>query len=246
MVATVAVLSEVDPVVDHSRYPAQSRLRRRRMNLPCLFGLTGRSRTLVVTGGVSSQLALETSHRDGRALPSSEDEHAPDDHGDPDGRHQHQHPAPGHGTLTDPIHHADESPQEDQPHKTPGGVATGRAAVSDRGQQAIRDDEIGQAVGDQVDLGLALVARNEGFHVSSPSIQKSSSTGTSKTWARRNASRADGQYWPVSIELIVWRLKPTAAASSLCDRSRSAPATRNRFVSRGLDLAFIPSAFCTA
>ena len=46
-----------------------------------------------------------------------------------------------------------------------------------------------------------------------------------------SARIVDGQYWPVSIELIVWRLTPTRRAKSPCERRCSARATRSRVAS---------------
>ncbi len=53
------------------------------------------------------------------------------------------------------------------------------------------------------EIRAVLDALQQAIHVSSPSSQKSPSTRTPSTRASRNASRVEGQYWPVSMELIV-------------------------------------------
>ena len=121
---------------------------------------------------------------------------------DHDGRDEDRGPAARHDALLEPIGQTDEPPEHDESEEVPGCLAV-EAPPRRQDEQAVGEDEECQAVGRQIDGGLALVAGNERVRGSSPSIQKSSATGTPSAAASRNASSADGVYWPVSMELIV-------------------------------------------
>ena len=64
------------------------------------------------------------------------------------------------------------------------------------------------------------------------SRKKSSSTRLSRRRAKTRASRAEGLYCPVSIELMVWRVTPTSEASCSWERFFSARATFRRLQRR--------------
>ena len=122
-------------------------------------------------------------------------------------------PATRDDPTPDPIGRPDKPAEQHEAEEIPGCLAVHQAAIRNDREKPEREHQVRQAVRRVVDARFPLVSGDQAIHQVSPSSQKSPSMGAPSTRARRKARRVDGQYWPVSIELIVCRLTPAVRAS---------------------------------